>query len=573
MTHALEDEVLMPRKTNMTPSGQCEMQMHSVDEAAMDTLLAVLEELLSVNHLRQHAQEACNAATIDSASPAALLAAMDDSLTVPMSYLLTLPAVRNAVPSELNNERTADLFAAATRMSQKVVLRNTPKGLRLGPFPQAFPRSRCTLHIQGVSSTVTVSDVQEVIPQHPIFHFYRLSPDTINIAFENAWSAKEAFVLLQGKTVGGCTSVQVKMRMENKKHPKLVSQRRTSKMGTNSATSTPANAKPTAASTAVAATATTTTNNSVSSVVRLDASVSFSKMEDSSFAWSSWSRPPNSETMHQPYCSTQQHHADMSPFVGRRRMSYNDPMNGMFSEHVSSNMNFMTMPRYMWDQAAATAPVATTAANVNDLYQRPWEENESPSMNNTVFASSSNGKSVRSYVLTPPCPVGDDYSSLEESVWLPFASRPDPDIMGCHTPYMFDVLPRVKGGRCMNGHMDNNQHTSNGAGWETRRRRVQRDPYKGGILVDSPELSNDFLSTCVSPGSVVNYKPRRIDCRILSPRMLHASSSEEAAERPKLVVSATDDESPTQLTPYETSSQTQSEADSSGPRQIRCGES
>ncbi|ESL06673.1 hypothetical protein TRSC58_05650 [Trypanosoma rangeli SC58] len=569
MTHTFEYEVPMPRKTNMTHLRPCEVQIPSADETVMDTLLVVLEELLSVNYLRQHAQEACDAATIDPASPAALLAAMDDSLTVPMSYLLTLPAVRDAVPSELNNERTADLVAAATRMSQKVVLRNTPKGLRLGPFPQAFPRSRCTLHIQGVSSTVTVSDVQEVILQHPIFHFYRLSPDTVNIAFENAWSAKEAFVLLQGKTVGGCTSVQVKMRMENKKHPKLVSQRRNSKMDTISATSTPANARSSATSTAVAA----TTTNSFSPVTRFDASVSFSKMDDSSFAWSSWRRPLNSETMHQPYCSIQQHHADMSPSAGRRQTSYNEPMNGMFSEHISSNMNFMTMPRYMWDQAAAAASAATTAANVNDAYQRSWEENESPSLNNTVFASSSNGKSMRSVVLTPPCPVGDDCSSLEESVWLPFGSRPEPDIVGHHASYMFDVLPRVKGDSYMNGHMENGQHASNRAGWETRRRRVQRDPYKGGILVDSPELSNDFLSACVSPGSVVNYKPRRIDCRILSPRMLHASLSDEATERPKLMSSATDDESPTQLTPYETSSQAQSEADSNGPHQIRCGES
>ncbi|RNF27122.1 uncharacterized protein Tco025E_00620 [Trypanosoma conorhini] len=551
MTHPSEDELQAPRKTGLTPPLQGETQVSSAGESALS---GALEGLLSVSYLRQHAQEVYDAATSDPASPASLLAAMDDSLTVPLSYLLRLPAVRDAVPSGLNNERTANLFAAATRRSEKIVLRSTLKELRVGPFPQAFSRSRCTLHVQGVSSTLTLSDVQAVIPRHPIFHFYRLSQDTVNVTFENARSAKEAFVLLQGRTFGGCNAVQVKMRMESEKHPQLLSQRRTSRMGATSAASTATNANATA-------------TNSVSPVVPIDAFLPFSKTEEDSFAWSPWKKPHKCELLPQPYSSLpqqQQQHADMHPPAGRRRMLNNDPMKGVIPEYAPSNMNFMTMPRYMWNYAA-------TAANGNDAYQRQWDEHDSFSRSNKAFASSSSGTGMRPSVLTPPCPVGNDYPSAGDGAWLPCGSRPDPEFMGCHASYAFDVPTTVNGDSYANAPMEPAQHPSSGAGWEPRRRRVQRDPYKGGILVDSPEVNNDALTVCVSPGSIVNYKPRRVDYRILSPRAFHPSSSVESTDRPKVVSSATDDESPTQLTPYETSSQTQSEADSTGPRQISCG--
>ncbi|EKG03638.1 hypothetical protein TCSYLVIO_005313 [Trypanosoma cruzi] len=561
MSLASKEDVQTPCKRDLTPLREVGEQMTASDEKTVDALSRVLEEVLSVSYLRDHAHEVYDADTADPASPASLLAAMDDGLTVPMTYLVGLPAVREVIPIGLDNERTADLFVSATRMSQKIVLHNTQRGLSVGPFPQALPRSRCTLHIQGVSSTVTVADVQDVIPRQNIFHFYRLSPESINVAFENARSAKEAFVLLQGKPIGGCTSVQVKMRMENEKHPQALLHRRHNWTGAMPKTaSTPNNNSLTANATAAA----TANTNTVSPVAPIDAFVPFSKMEELSSARSPWVKVSRRGSMLRQFPSMQQQqHADIFSHRGGRRGPRAGLMSGFFSDYYSPNMQWLTIQRYMWNNAAAAA------TNANDAYQRQWDENECPSIN-TAFGYMGNGAGMQNPALTPPFPVGDDHSSPEENAWLACGPHLEPEILGYNAPYTVEMQPFLNEDNYVNLPTETTQSFGNGPACSARRRRVQRDPYKGGILVDSPEVSNNVSTVCVSPGSVASYKPRPMDCRILSPRMLHPEDFTEPAEQAKPVSSMTDDESPAQLTPCETNSQAHSDAESGVRQQVLC---
>ncbi|KEG10616.1 hypothetical protein DQ04_03501000 [Trypanosoma grayi] len=534
---------LEPCTPILEPPRPIEEEFMLSDENATDTLRGVLESLLSVNYLRGHA-DACNdsgGSNKDPTSPAAIMAAMDSRLTVSVPYLLTLAPVRAAMPWGIDERGAVDMILSAARMSQKIVLNSRPKEVRVGPYPQASLRSRCTLQIHDVESVLTLADVQRETTRYPIFQFYRVSPDIVNVTFEDARSAKEAFVQLQGKPLGGCAAVVVKMRVEYDKQ--MQPQRRP--LPSASALRT----APRAAA------------SCIPPVAPVDTCVQTMPAEKPVFVRSPWAKfPGNNNNMARQPCG------GMPRWENEMSRRHGSAMSEALAVQLSRDMQMLAMQEYLMSTAMAS-----------NGSHGSWERNELPRQDSSPFTSVNYGNLPPAFTPRPPCPVGGDSRCMGGSIGFRSMRSPGMEWPAC--PQGAARLPPAPAGSELPWSSERVETTCPG-------RRLQHDPYRGGLYVACPKPSPN-AATFVPPEppkSLLRFRPHGIkvwattksnsinddddddnnnnssNLRVCSPLM------PQLTESLKLTVSSTDENSPPYMTPSGESSHTPSDVDAGGSR-------
>ncbi|ORC87424.1 uncharacterized protein TM35_000222230 [Trypanosoma theileri] len=531
------------------------------DEITLESLRSVLEDLLSFENLRGHAsamqnKDKNNKSDDSPDSPAAILAAMDDRLTVSASYLLSIPAVHALIPFGVNDVRSTRMLVASGQRSQKVETISTATETRFGPSPHASSRSRCTLHIQSVDKNVTLKDVQQAVGQHAIFHFYRASSESIFVTFENPRSAKSAFIELQGKSLGECHSVQVKMRVGGEKQPHSTQERRhthpdastlhlgmrgnprlhlsgmaasahtpnntstslaavgvggtgkTMASGSSNAIMTSATGTTNAAAAAAAVVAAATNTGCVPTVSPIDTYIDPIRADRTPHSHSKPMRStlPRSGNTFQ-FTSPQTRGSMLPPPRGAVRNLRSGVQNEIPAGQLSREISFM-MQEYMMNTAAAAALAAN---NHRNACQRPL-----PTPAARTSSSLYGGTSAAAGV-GPPCPVGADTFSLEDEFNTPCGAAAQG--FSSHVLLPIDAAMGVDHGTLRpNNNYDNNHNSnslnmyndSNDSSHNCCRRRMQRDPYKGGIYVESPMYEENDANAVVPPPSLLRDPPHRI---------------------------------------------------------------